>query len=286
MMSHEVRLAVISHGYTIEKEISRGGQARVYLMKNFLTVRERLACARLLPGTDIDHARYEKAICDRLRAFGKRISKSSLDHILTIRKVFSVGEHVVQVTDYQPKRTLWDYLRDRGALPLNAVAHFASRVAKAIVYLHAIGVVHRDVKPANILFTSDRTFVKLGDLGLAAPQGGAGWPCGTIGFASPEQWRGYSPTLEQDVFSFGVTLYLALTGCFPFPAETMTELLDSTLNPHERASPVRELRPDLPLELRLLVDSSLSKNPRQRPSMLSLQHTLAGLCMVHVPASL
>ena len=142
------------------------------------------------------------------------------------------------------------------------------QLAEGLAYLHAHGVVHRDVKPTNVLITQEGRVVLL-DFGLAIDAGSdpsleAGLVVGTPGYMSPEQIAMTRATPASDWYSFGVMLYQALTGRKPFPATNPSDMLDQQL----RAThvPVAAVLPGLPAELCSVADRCLSRDPLERPT--------------------
>ncbi|HET8775795.1 MAG TPA: serine/threonine-protein kinase [Thermoanaerobaculia bacterium] len=154
------------------------------------------------------------------------------------------------------------------AVYLGHVRETFRQLAEALAFLHAHGVVHRDVKPTNVLITPEGRVVLL-DFGLAIdaasdPALEAGFVIGTPGYMSPEQIAMARATPASDWYSFGVMLYQALTGRKPFPATNAADMLDQQL----RATPVpvAAVAPGLPAELSTVTDRCLERDPLQRPA--------------------
>lgn len=147
-------------------------------------------------------------------------------------------------------------------------ARVASDVAAGLAHAHARGVLHRDLKPGNILFDSGGR-AKIGDLGIARLSGAgtlteAGTVLGTAAYIAPEQARGEPASPASDVYSFGVVLYRLLTGRLPFEADEPLALvaMHATADP----PPVAELRPDAPPLLESVAAAAMAKDPRDRPA--------------------
>ncbi len=154
------------------------------------------------------------------------------------------------------------------AVYLGHVRETFRQLAEALAFLHAHGVVHRDIKPTNVLITSEGRVVLL-DFGLAIdaasdPALEAGFVVGTPGYMSPEQIAMARATPASDWYSFGVMLYQALSGGKPFPATNPSDMLDQQL----RATPVpvAVVAPGLPAELSTVTDRCLERDPLQRPT--------------------
>ncbi len=180
----------------------------------------------------------------------------------------------VLVMEYVPSRSLAVVLDEGGVLPVPQVARIGSRIAGALAAGHAAGIVHRDVKPANILLTEDGS-AKITDFGLAKVVGDAtvtetGLLAGTPAFLAPETAQGEPPTPAADVFSLGATLYTAVEGTPPFgtaanPVEQLHRVAAGGAPPPRNAG--RLTRPLMAM---------LHDNPAARPTMSQVADTLAG----------
>jgi eukaryotic-like serine/threonine-protein kinase len=164
--------------------------------------------------------------------------------------------------------SLEDRLASGRALPDNDVARIAQELACALAYAHGQGVVHRDVKPANVLFDEDGQ-AKLTDFGIARLTDAstlteAGTILGTAAYFSPEQARGEAVGPATDVYAFGVILYRMLTGQLPFEAENPIDL--AAMHAAAEPRPIASLRPDAPPGLERLAARALAKSPQHRPS--------------------
>ncbi|HSQ70910.1 MAG TPA: serine/threonine-protein kinase [Rubrivivax sp.] len=166
-----------------------------------------------------------------------------------------------------PGISLDRYTQPARLLPEPLVLRVAQAVAGALEHAHRQGVVHRDVKPANILVHWPSDTIKLADFGLAraadADQTATGVVPGSPGFMAPEQLAGSVPTPASDFYALGVTLFQLLAGRLPHEAETLGELLQRVSS--QPAPDLRTLRPDLPAPLALLVSRLLTIDPACRP---------------------
>jgi hypothetical protein len=172
-----------------------------------------------------------------------------------------LAERLARVKQLDPKET----------------ATIGSQVAAALAHAHAAGIVHRDVKPANVMLTRDGE-VKVTDFGIAAPLEGStgltvtGSVMGTSRYISPEQAAGDRATPASDVYSLGVVLYETLAGAAPFVRES--PVATALAHIHDQAQPVRELRPDAPAELAGVIQASMAKEPNDRPTAAALATSL------------
>ena len=165
-------------------------------------------------------------------------------------------------------------LVDRGALPIEAACRYAAQLADGLQHISSLGLVHRDVKPGNILVTEDGTTVKLVDLGLArfdhpnwdlppSDLTQIGMMIGTPDYVSPEQIRdSRSADIRSDLYSLGCTLYHMLTGQVPFGGPHVRDKL--YLQQASDPTPVEELRSDVPIGVAAVVRKLMAKKPRDR----------------------
>jgi eukaryotic-like serine/threonine-protein kinase len=166
---------------------------------------------------------------------------------------------------------------DRSGLTDEQAVRAIAAVCDALAHAHERGVVHRDVKPANILVSTDGT-VHLTDFGIARDED-AREPTvderllGTLSYMAPEQASGERATGATDVWSAGLTLYAALTGRNPYRARSLAELLE---NLGQRAAPLHRLRPELPRELSRALERAMHPDPTRRPSAAGLRDLLLG----------
>ncbi len=186
-----------------------------------------------------------------------------------IMPIYDAGEEnglYYVVTEFvHGARTLAAYTRPDNLLPVDDVVGIVYKCAKALHYAHVRGVIHRDVKPGNIMLTIDSD-VRLIDFGIALLkdadfsriQGIAGSPS----YMSPEQVQGGEITASSDLYSLGAVLYELLTGFRPFRGGTLAKLLQQIVN--ASPAPATTLRPNLPVELEGILSMALRKEPERR----------------------
>jgi eukaryotic-like serine/threonine-protein kinase len=172
------------------------------------------------------------------------------------------------VLEYLPGGTLEDRLPPGEPLPADDTARIASEIASGLAHAHARGLVHRDIKPGNVLFDSEGT-AKITDFGIAQIEDvptltEAGTLLGTAAYMSPEQATAQRVTPATDVYSFGVILYRLLTGRLPFETESPLEL--AAMHASEEPAPILSVRPDAPPELVRVATAALAKRPEDRPA--------------------
>jgi hypothetical protein len=201
------------------------------------------------------------------------------DHVVSI---YGVGEHAAQpflVMEYIPGGSLADRLMRKGKLPCDEVVRLGIEVASGLAAAHAKGIIHRDVKPGNILWDAECARYKLTDFGLAKALDDvgltqAGTVAGTPEYLSPEQAEGGAVDARSDLFSLGSVLYAACAGTSPFHADSTLGALHlvRTYAPPD----LREVRVDCPVELAKLVGCLLAKDPKRRyPSATEVVEELA-----------
>jgi serine/threonine protein kinase len=206
---------------------------------------------------------------------------SAVDHpgVVRVRDHGGTDDLAWIVMDQVPGRDLRRYVREAGPLPPAEAARVVAEAADALEAVHAAGLVHRDVKPGNVLLdeTGGALSARLADFGIAAPVPPAGltedsdWArtgepaaaAGTFAYMAPEQWRGEPVTARGDIYGLGGVLYTALTGEPPYPDESLPELAyNLAVSPPPRA---RDRVPDLPRAYDDVIAAALAKDPRDRP---------------------
>jgi eukaryotic-like serine/threonine-protein kinase len=185
-------------------------------------------------------------------------------------RVFDVGEDEGRpfiAMEYVDGETLAELVARRGRLPVREAASLGAQMCAGLAAAHAAGLVHRDVKPQNLLLGTDGV-LKLGDFGIAVGNGGtqltlAGTVLGTAGYLAPEQARGERVTAAADLYAVGAVLYELLTG---EPARNTVSLAELGSEDGSRPPDLAARVPDAPAELVAAVDECLSPHPRDRPA--------------------
>src|ERR671936_614825 len=186
------------------------------------------------------------------------------------------GRHVYIAYEYTPGRTFREALR-AGELDDASAVEAAAQVLEGLAHAHARGIVHRDVKPSNVLVAdTPELSVRLLDFGLAQlaeeePLTATGDVPGTLAYVPPERLRGEAGSAAADVWAVGVLLWEALAGWHPF---WNGSLLETARRIETGAAPLAQVRPDLPKALTALVDRMLALNPAARPPAAKLAHEL------------
>ncbi|OJZ69936.1 serine/threonine protein kinase [Mycobacterium paraffinicum] len=201
--------------------------------------------------------------------------------------VHDVGDHYglpFIVMERLPGVTLADHIA-RGPLPVSFVYAVLDGVLDALTEAHSAGILHRDVKPGNILFTAAGE-PKLADFGIAKTSGAAytraGEVVGSMAYLSPERLTSKPGTVVDDLYAVGVVGYEALTGRRPFPQEDLGALAHAIL--HETPPPLAALRPDVPPNLAAAIERAMARDPKWRfDQAAAMRATLAGAAHPAMP---
>ncbi|HEY5492850.1 MAG TPA: serine/threonine-protein kinase [Gemmatimonadaceae bacterium] len=245
--------------YYIDREIGRGGMGVVYLAREVHL--DRMVAIKLLP----PELAARPALREGFVREARLAAKLSHPHIVPIHAVDEKDGYVFFVMPLVEGVTLAERVRTRGPLSASEGARVLREVAWALDHAHGHGVVHRDVKPDNILLETATGRALVADFGIAAATGEATahGVAGTPEFMSPEQALGREVDARSDLYSLGVTAYYALSGRLPFEAKSATEMLARHVS--ELPAPLSSLGLAVPRRLALLVDRCLAKDPADRP---------------------
>jgi len=262
--------------YTIEGEIGRGGMGVVFRARDERL--QRRVAIKVLP----PELAYQKEIRERFTREAQTAARLSHPHIVPIHDVGTGNGLVYFIMGLVEGESLGSRLKRRGRLPPEEARRIMRETADALSAAHAVSVIHRDIKPDNILLEGTRGRVMVTDFGIAkAVSGtgghtltGAGIAIGTPQFMSPEQAAGEkSIDGRSDIYSLGVVTYQMLTGELPFSAPTVAGILMKQIT--EPAPVVHEMRGDVPEDLSLAVARCLEKDPENRwPTADTLRRAL------------
>jgi hypothetical protein len=262
--------------YTIEGEIGRGGMGVVYRARDERL--QRRVAIKVLP----PELAFQQDIRERFTREAQTAARLSHPHIVPIHSV-GEGEGLVYfVMGYVDGESVAAKIRRRGKLPVEEARRIMKEAADALSAAHALSIIHRDIKPDNILLEGTRGRVMVTDFGIAkalsstsaATLTGAGVAIGTPAFMSPEQAAGEREIDgRSDLYSLGIVTYQMLTGELPFTAPTVAGILMKQIT--EVAPDVATKRTDVPPDLALAVSRCLEKDPENRwPSAESLRRAL------------
>jgi hypothetical protein len=252
--------------YRLQKVLGRGGMGVVY--QAFDTALEREVALKALPA----HLLGQTELARRFKQEARVLARLDHPNIVRVHDLVEDGEQLWIALELVKGGTLADAMaRAGGALPWWQAVGFAGQIAAGLDHAHAEGVIHRDIKPINVLLTQEEGGVaKITDFGLArhatsSVHTQAGTVLGSARYMSPEQAAGRPSDARSDLYSFGVTLYELLAGRPPFEGDVPTLLVRHLSQP---PPPLRSLRCELPEPLAALTHALLAKDPEQRPATL------------------
>jgi eukaryotic-like serine/threonine-protein kinase len=264
---------VIGARYRVVRAIGQGGMGTVWLCRDE-TLRRDVAVKQvgLLPG---------ESVTDSARALREARSSAALSHrnVVTVFDVVEERQAIWLVMEHVPSRSLADLIRQEGPLDTARVADLGAQVADGLAAAHAVGMMHRDVKPGNILVRDDG-LAKVSDFGIARSAGDpaltqSGLLTGTPSYFSPELARGAAPTPASDVWALGATLYAAVQGRPPYrPRENPVAVLHDIATQQPPA-------PDRAGYLEPVLLRMLDRDPASRWSMADAAHALNRLARDH-----
>ena len=257
--------------YTIERELGRGGMGVVYLARE--RTLDRLVALKVLPAEFM----AQPTLRERFLRETQLVAGMSHPNIVPI---YAVEEHpgaIFYAMGFIDGESLTDRVRRAGALPPGEVARVMQEAAWALSYAHSRGVVHRDVKPDNILIERATGRALLMDFGISrvadSTMTSMGESLGTPQFMSPEQASGEVVDARSDLYSLGVTAFFLLTGHPPFEAPTVRSILAMQIT--KPAPAISSVSPGTPPDLAAAIDRCLAKAPEDRwPSAESLVEAL------------
>ena len=255
---------VFNDRYELHRKLAQGGMANVYLARDLLLDRP-VAVKVMFP----EHAR-DQAFVERFRR--EATAAANLNHP-NIVAIYDWGQQhgtYYIVMEYVEGRPLSEIIRSEGPLHPNRAAEITADVAAALAFAHRNGVVHRDVKPGNILITATGQ-VKVADFGIAQASSNsdatlnltqAGAVMGTATYFSPEQAQGHTVDPRSDLYSLGCVLYEMLTARPPFTGDTPVAIAYKHVQ--EQPFPPTTVNPSVPAELEAIDMRLLQKDPADR----------------------
>ena len=266
-----VQRTVVDSRYTLVEPLGSGGMAEVYLAHD--EVLDRDVALKILRGQYAD----DEEFVERFRREAQSAAGLSHPNIVSIydRGRSEDGAYYIAM-EYVPRGTLKDRISRDGALEPGVAAGVALQIADALQAAHESGVIHRDIKPQNVLITKTGD-IKVTDFGIAratsSPLTATSAVLGTAGYMSPEQAMGEPVGQGSDLYSLGVVLYEMLTGDIPFRAES--PIAQAMMHVNERPRSPREVNPEVPEPLDALTLKLLAKDPEDRyPSATALANDL------------
>jgi serine/threonine-protein kinase len=257
--SEEIAGTLFAGRYRLERKLGTGGMADVWLAGD-QELGRRVAVKIL-------HGRYasDEQFVERFRREATHAAGLSHPNIVSIFDRGEADGSYYIVMEYVEGRTLKELLVTRGPCPVPVAISYTRQIVAALRYAHRNGIIHRDIKPHNVIVDHEGR-VKVTDFGIAragtSQMTEAGSIIGTAQYLSPEQARGAPVEESSDLYSTGVVLYELLTGKTPFNGETAVEIAMKHLS--QAPQPPSDLRPEIPRDLDLVVLRALAKEPADR----------------------
>ena len=258
--------------YSIESLVGVGGMANVYRGTDVKTGNQ--IAVKVLKEEFLDN----EELVRRFKNESKAISILSHPNIVKVYDVSVTDKLQYIVMEYVDGITLKEYLKQRGgALTWKETVHFATQVLSALQHAHSKGIIHRDVKPQNIMLLADGS-IKMMDFGIARfsraqSQTVSDKAIGSVHYISPEQAKGERTDARTDIYSVGVMLYEMLSGRLPFDGDGAVSIAIMQIS--EKPKPLAEIAPKTPAGLRQITEKAMEKDPDKRYQ--SAQEMLAAI---------
>ncbi len=253
--------AVFAQRYEFIRIIGSGGFAEVYQARDKLL--ERDVAIKIL----LDEHAQESAIVERFLREAKLYAKLEHPHIIPIYDTGISEGNVFIVMKFIDGNSLKSLLQSQGKIPLHLLPRITRGIASALDYIHCKGIIHRDIKPGNIIIEHQTQNVYLADFGIARTDASetlthSGMIVGTPFYLSPEQIKGKMIDSRSDIYSLGATLYELVTGEPPFHGASALEILYQHINENPKA--ISSLAPDIPAAIEKIISLCIEKDPRKR----------------------
>ena len=250
---------MLDNRYEILELIGSGGMANVYKAKCHRL--NRLVAIKILKSEFADNTEFRRRFRDESRA----VAQLSHANIVSVYDVSTSGDTEYIVMELIDGITLKQYMERRGKMDWREALHFITQIMRALAHAHSRGIIHRDIKPQNIMVLRDGS-VKVADFGIAclANEGQTltQEALGSVHYISPEQARGDRIDARSDIYSAGVVLYEMLTGRLPFEGDSAVSVAIQHLS--SVPLPPRDINPDIPEALELICMKAMSPNADKR----------------------
>ena len=245
--------------YEILEVIGEGGMAVVYKARDNRL--DRLVAVKIMREEMASDEEFRRRFCAESHA----VAMLSNPNIVAVYDVSHSDAMEYIVMELVEGITLKQYMDKKGALPWREMLHFSKQIARALGHAHERGIIHRDIKPQNIMLLRDGT-IKVADFGIAALENeiyeNDGQAIGSIHYIAPEQARGESPDARSDLYSLGVVMYEMLTGQRPYTGDTLGEIAVKHMNA-EAVAP-RKIVEDIPVELERITMKAMNASITER----------------------
>ena len=266
--------------YEIREIIGEGGMAIVYRALDHRLNRD--VAVKIMRDEMAADEEFRRRFCTESHAVAM-LSHPNIVAVYDVSHNDNVEYIVMELVD---GITLKQYIERKGVVAWKEVVHFTKQISKALAHAHERGIIHRDIKPQNIMLLRDGT-IKVGDFGIAALENEVyennGEAIGSIHYIAPEQARGECPDARSDIYSLGVMMYEMLTGGLPFTGNTLGEIAVQHMN--AKPVPPHEKNPEIPLELERITLKAMSAELSERYQ--SANELLSDLeAFIHTPVTI
>ena len=266
--------------YEIREIIGEGGMAIVYRALDHRLNRD--VAVKIMRDEMAADEEFRRRFCTESHAVAM-LSHPNIVAVYDVSHNDNVEYIVMELVD---GITLKQYMERKGMVAWKEVVHFTKQISKALAHAHERGIIHRDIKPQNIMLLRDGT-IKVGDFGIAALENEVyennGEAIGSIHYIAPEQARGECPDARSDIYSLGVMMYEMLTGGLPFTGNTLGEIAVQHMN--AKPVPPHEKNPEIPLELERITLKAMSAELSERYQ--SANELLSDLeAFIHTPVTI
>ena len=250
---------IICNRYKILDHLGTGGMATVWL--GYDTILDRQVAIKTFK---IDA--NDKDAVKRFNREAKAVTSLSHPNIVSIYDVENEGEFYYLILEYVEGMTLKDYMIKNPRIPIETIVHIAKQIAAGLSHAHQNGIIHRDIKPQNILMNENLT-CKITDFGIARAYGDTtltqtNQMLGTVYYLSPEQARGNVATAQSDIYSLGILIFEMITGQIPFKGESAVAIALKHLQ--EELPDIDKYRDNVPQSVKNIVLQATMKNPNER----------------------
>jgi serine/threonine-protein kinase len=276
-------------GYTLDTEVGEGGTSAVFRAKHAThgtvavkVLREKLRSDKTAVARFLREAR-----------FGERVVHPNVVRTIEIGEATPGGGMHFLAIEWAKGEILEKYAKRRGPLPADEVADIVTQIGEAVQAAHEVGVVHRDLKPDNLMYDPEARRGKLLDFGIAADTDTspeqrltrAGFFVGTLLYVAPEALSGELVGPQADQYSLATIAYFLLSGCHPYVAKSQREMFSQLLS--QPPIPLNQAKPGMkfPAAVEAVIMQGLSKDPRQRyPSVVAFATALREVLLANAPS--
>ena len=245
--------------YEILETIGEGGMAIVFRALDHRL--NRYVAVKIMREEMAKDEEFRRRFCAESHA----VAMLSNPNIVSVYDASHSDEREFIVMELISGITLKQYMDKKGALDWKEVVHFSKQITRALAHAHERGIIHRDIKPQNIMLLRDGT-LKVADFGIAALENEVyennGQTIGSIHYIAPEQARGLSPDARSDIYSLGVVMYEMLSGRLPYTGDTLAEIAVKHMN--AKPEPLRNTFPSIPVELERIVLKAMNSDLNER----------------------